>query len=49
MELAEFRGWFHRDADGVAEEGVDGFDPEDLGGEYFAEVAGDGFGYCGHV
>jgi len=44
VNLAEFCGWLHGDTDGAAEEGVEGIDPEDLGLEDCAEVAGDGFG-----
>ena len=45
MELAEFGGWLQGDADWVAEQGVESFDPEDLVLEHDSEVAGDGFGY----
>ena len=43
-KLAEFGWGLHRDADGAAQERVEGVDPEDLGLEDYAEVAGDGFG-----
>src|SRR5271169_2433754 len=46
VELAEFGGRFHWDVDCAAEEGVEGFDPEDLALENYSNVAGDGFGHC---
>ena len=45
MKLSQF-GWrFHRDADRAAQQGIERVDPEDLGLEDAAGVAGDGFGY----
>src|SRR5208282_174351 len=45
VELAEFCGRSHGNADCVSWQGVESFDAEDLAGKYFAEVAGNGFGY----
>src|SRR5271165_5946396 len=45
MQLAEFGRRLQWHAYRAPEEGVEGIDPEDLAGEYFSEIAGDGFGY----
>jgi len=44
VNLAELGGRLHGYADGVAEEGVESIDPEDLGLEDDPEVTRDGFG-----
>src|SRR5579862_6113046 len=41
---AQFSRSLHGDANGAAEEGIEGVDPEHLCLEHDAEVAGDGFG-----
>src|SRR5713226_10055330 len=43
VELSECRGAPHRNADGVTEHGVEGFDPAHLAREHCAKVAGDRF------
>ena len=48
VQAANF-GWrLHRDANRLADDCVDSINPQDLAGKYFAEIAGNGFGYGVH-